>query len=67
MLSYFSESYSLQRYGLWTAVLLCPWVSRQEYWTVLPGPPPGDLPDPGAEPTFCAAPALQMDYLPLSH
>ena len=21
--------------------------SRQEYWSVLPGPPPGDLPNPG--------------------
>ena len=28
---------------------------RQEYWSGLPGPPPGDLPDPGAEP---ASPAL---------
>ena len=25
-------------------------VSRQEYWTGLPFPPPGDLPDPGIEP-----------------
>ena len=24
--------------------------SRQEYWSGLPGPPPGDLPDPGIEP-----------------
>ena len=24
--------------------------SRQEYWTGLPFPPPGDLPDPGIEP-----------------
>ena len=28
--------------------LLCPWgFSRQEYWSELPCPPPGDLPDPG--------------------
>ena len=30
-------------------------LSRQEYWTGLPFPPPGDLPDPGTEsksPTF---------------
>ena len=27
---------------------LCPWgFSRQEYWSGLPSPPPGDLPDPG--------------------
>ena len=24
--------------------------SMQEYWSGLPGPPPGDLPDPGIEP-----------------
>ena len=24
--------------------------SRQEYWSGLPLPPPGDLPDPGIEP-----------------
>ena len=26
--------------------------SRQEYWSGLPFPPPGDLPDPGIEPTL---------------
>ena len=26
--------------------------SRQEYWSVLPFPSPGDLPDPGIEPVF---------------
>ena len=29
-------------------------------------PPPGDLPDPGIEPTSPVAPALQADSLPLS-
>ena len=29
--------------------------SRQEYWSGLPFPPPGNLPDPGTEP---ASPAL---------
>ena len=29
--------------------------SRQEYWSGLPFPPPGDLPNPGMEP---ASPAL---------
>ena len=38
--------------------------SRQEYWSGLPFPPPGDLPDPGIEP---ASPVLQVDSLPLSH
>ena len=40
--------------------------SRQEYWSGLPGPPPGDLPDPGIEPVSPVAPALQADSLPLS-
>ena len=26
--------------------------SRQEYWSELPFPAPGDLPDPGIEPGF---------------
>ena len=32
--------------------------SRQEYWSGLPFPPPGDLPDAGNKPTFLASPAL---------
>ena len=36
-------------------------VSRQEYWSGLPFPSPGDLPDPGIKP---GSPALQADYLP---
>ena len=35
--------------------------SRYEYWTGLPFPSPGDLPDPGVEP---GSPALQVDSLP---
>ena len=38
--------------------------SRQEYWSELPFPSPGDLPDPGTE---SAPPAWQVDSLPLSH
>ena len=40
---------------LWTIVRQAPLsmgFSRQEYWSELPFPPPGDLPDPGIEPTF---------------
>ena len=33
--------------------------SRQEYWRRLPFLPPGDLPDPGLEPTSLASPALE--------
>ena len=35
--------------------------SRQEYWSVFPFPPPGDLPNPGVEPRSLA---LQTDSLP---
>ena len=35
--------------------------SRQEYWSGLPFPSPGDLPDPGIEPK---SPTLQADTLP---
>ena len=35
--------------------------SRQEYWSGLPRPPPGDIPNPGIEPR---SPALQVDSLP---
>ena len=41
---------------------LCPLgFSRQEYWSGLPCPPPGDLPNPGIEPR---SPTLQVDSLP---
>ena len=32
--------------------------SRQEYWSQLPFPPPGDFPDPGIEPESPMSPAL---------
>ena len=32
--------------------------SRQEYWSGLPGPPPGDLPYPSMEPMSLMSPAL---------
>ena len=44
------------------ARLLCPWgFSRQEYWSVLTCPPPGDLPNPGIK---SRSPALQADSFP---
>ena len=36
-------------------------VSRQEYWSGLPFPSPGALPEPGIQPR---SPALQADFLP---
>ena len=38
--------------------------SRQDQWSGLPFPSPGDLPDPGIEPE---SPPWQVDSLPLSH
>ena len=38
--------------------------SRQEYWSGLSCPPPGDLPDPGIEIASSAAPESQVDSLP---
>ena len=33
-------------------------ISRQEYWSGLPFPPPEDLPDPGIKPTSPESPTL---------
>ena len=47
----------------WTAAFQAPLpmgFPRQEYWSGLPIPPPGDLPNPGSEPKF---PALRADSL----
>ena len=48
---------------LWTVAQPAPQsmgFSRQEYWSGLPFPSPGDLPNPGIEPR---SPALQADAL----
>ena len=37
--------------------------TRQGYWHGLLFPSPGDLPDPGIEPTFPVSPASQADSL----
>ena len=45
----------------WTAAHQSPLYvefSKQEYWSGLPFPPPGDLPNPGIEPMSPASPAL---------
>ena len=41
--------------------------SRQEYWSRLPFPSPGDLLDPGIKSTSFVSPALEADSLPLCH
>ena len=37
---------------------------RQEYWSGLPFPSPGDVPDQGIEPKSPVSPALQANSLP---
>ena len=49
---------------LWTVAHQAPLsmgFSRQEYWSGLPFPLPGDLPDPGIK---SGSPALEADSLP---
>ena len=40
-------------------------ISRKKYWTGLPFPALGDLPDPGIKPASLAPPASAGDSLPL--
>jgi len=56
-------------YGLSPARLFCPWDSpRRKYWSGLPCPPPGDLPNPGIKPMASpASSASEVNSLPLSH
>ena len=53
----------------WILLFAAPWItpcqvplslefSRQEYWSGLPFPPAGDLPNPGIEPKSLASPTL---------
>ena len=62
MLSRSIMSDSFRPHGLEPTRLLCPWgFSKQEYWSRLPWPPLGDLPNLGIE---SRSPALQIDSLP---
>ena len=65
-----SEVKSLSRVRLfatpWTVAYQAPpsmGFSRQEYWSGLPFPSPGDLPDPGIKPR---SPAFQLSCLVVS-
>ena len=45
----------------WTVALQAPWsvgFSTQYYWSGLPFPPPGDLPNPGIKAISLASPVL---------
>ena len=41
---------------------MCVGFSRQEYWSQLPLPPPGDLPDPRTDPMSPPFPALASGF-----
>ena len=65
------DVYKVILHGFW--LFATPWTlqaplsmgfPRQDYWSGLPFPPPGDLPHPGIKP---ASPALQADSMQLSH
>ena len=52
--------------ALWTVAHQAPrsmGFPRQEYWSRLPFPSPGDLPDPGFEPMSLVSPALAGRFL----
>ena len=71
-----SHSRVLSRYSrvrlfvtLWTLALQAPLslgFSRQEYWSVLPRPPLGDLPDSGIQPGSLMSPALAVGFFTAS-
>ena len=67
MLNHFSR---VQLFAtLWTIARQAPLsmgFSRQEYQSVLPCPPPGDVPHPGTEPTSLISPALAGGFFTTS-
>ena len=67
MLNHFSRVQLLVT--LWTEARQAPLpmgFSRQEYWSGLPYPPPGDPPDPGNEPMSFKSPALTGGFFTTS-
>ena len=57
---------SLRPHGLELAGIRYLEVSRQEYWSGLLLPTPGDLPDPGMEPESLISPALASRFFTTS-
>ena len=67
VLNYFSHVQLFS--ALWTVAhqtLLSMGFSRQEFWSGLTSPPPGDFPDPGIEPVSLTSPALAGGFFTIS-
>ena len=67
MLSHFSHV--LLFVTLWTVARQVPLsmgFSRQEFWSGLPCPPPGDLPKPGIKPASLTSPTLARRFFTIS-
>ena len=67
VLNYFSHVQLFS--ALWTVAhqtLLSMGFSRQEFWSGLTSPPPGDFPDPGIEPVSLTSPALAAGFFTTS-
>ena len=55
--------------ALWTVACQAPLFlefSKQEYWSELPLPTPGNLPDPGIKPESLMCPALAGEFFTTS-
>ena len=66
----FSHSVMSNSVTPWTVICQAPLSTgsaRQEYWSGLPYPIPGDISDPGMKPTSPASFDWQVDSLPLHH
>ena len=67
VLSRFSRAWLFATW--WTVAYQAPLsmgFSRQQYWSGFQCPPPGDLPDPGVEPTFLKSPPLAGGFFSTS-
>ena len=63
VLSHSVMSYSATPWAVACQSPLCMEFSGQEYWSGLPFPPPGNLPDPGIKPKSLVSPALTGGFL----
>ena len=67
LLSPFSRVNSVRPHSLQLQAPLSVGFCRQEYWSGLPFPSPGDLPYPGIEPVSLTSPALAGRFFTTTH